>query len=79
MGPLDPHGFHPVYSIDAKSIVAIFPFNENGGPPTAPPRESTDPKLLSGALGVPLGHLAGSKPNLNFCLKNRLAVISSSC
>ena len=63
----------------AKSRLAIFPFNENGGPPTAPLRGQQTQNHCLGPWGVPLGHLAGGKPDLNFRLKNSLAVISSKC
>ena len=52
----------------AKSRLAIFPFNENGGPPTAPLGGQQTQNCYLGPRGVPLGQQAGGKSNLNFGL-----------
>ena len=79
MGPLDPHGVHPVYSIEPNLQLLFSPSMKMGVPPQPLLGSQQTQNCCQGPWGVPLGHLAGGKPNLNFRLKNRLAVISSSC
>ena len=50
----------------AKSRLAIFPFNENGGPHTAPLGGQQTQNHCQGTFGVPLDHQTGGKSNLNF-------------